>query len=136
MIYHLGGHRRVVLASGSPSVFGNWKPSGYHSVIYHLGGHRRVVLASGSPDSRRRYYSCHHLILFILFHRSFEGGGVSGNAWRRQPSLFFPYGNWDGGGTKTPPPENKTEPVQGTRLRDVQGHKVPSGMSMGTLINW
>ena len=64
-----------------------------------------------------------------------EGGGVLGNAWRRHPSRSFPYGNWDGG-TRTPPPENKTEPVQGTRLRDVHGHKVPSGTSMGTIINW
>ena len=54
VINHLGGHRPVVLASGSPAVFGNWKPSGYYSEIYYLGGHRRVVLASGSPDSRRR----------------------------------------------------------------------------------
>ena len=62
----------------------------------------------------------------------FEGGGVSGNAWRRHPSRSFP-GNWDGG-TRTSPPGNKTEPVQGTRLREVHGHKAPSGLS--TIINW
>ena len=45
-------------------------------------------------------------------------------------------GGGGGGGTRIPPPENRTEPVQGTRLRDVQGHKVPSGTSVGTLINW
>ena len=44
---------------------------------------------------QRRCYSCHHLLLMILFHPSLEGGGVSGNAWRRHPSRFFPYGNWD-----------------------------------------
>ena len=60
---------------------------------------------SGSPDSQRRYYSCHHLILLILFHPSFEGGGVSGNAWRRHPSRFFPYGNWDGGDEDAAPRE-------------------------------
>ena len=70
------------------------------------------------------------------FSSSFEGGGVLVNAWRRHPSRFFPYGNWDGGRTRTPTPENRTEPVQGTRLRDVHGHKVPSGTSVGTLINW
>ena len=47
------------------------------------------------------------------FSSSFEGGGASGNAWRRHPSRFFPYGNWDGGRTRTPPPEYRTEPVQG-----------------------
>ena len=35
----------------------------------------------------------------------------------------------------TPPPEKKTEPVQGTRLRDVHGHKA-KGVSVGVIINW
>ena len=82
---------------------------------------------SGSPDSQRHYYSCHHLILLILFSSSFEGGGASGNAWRRHTSPFFPYGNWDGRGQGRRPPEYRTESVRGTRLRDVHGHKVPLG---------
>ena len=53
---------------------------------------------------RRRCYSCHHLLLLILFHPSLEGGGVSGNAWRRHPSHFFPYDNWDKAG-----PEDEIE---------------------------
>ena len=29
---------------------------------------------SGSPDSQRHYYSCHHLILLILFHPALREG--------------------------------------------------------------
>ena len=40
------------------------------------------------------------------------------------------------GGRGRHPTREKTEPVQGTRLRDVHGHKAPSGMSVGVIINW
>ena len=38
-----------------------------------------------------------------------------------------------GGGRGRRPPEYRTELVRGTRLRDVHGHKVPLGTSVGTL---
>ena len=74
---------------------------------------------SGGPDGQRRCYSCHHLIRLILFHPSFEGGGVSGNTWRRHPSRFFPYGNWDRAG-----PEDETEgcPRSQSAIRHERGH--------------
>ena len=90
---------------------------------------------SGSPDSQRRYYSCHHLILLILFHPALREG-VSRETRGGDTPPAFSHMAIGTGGMRTPPPENRTEPVQGTRLRDVHGHKVPSGTSVDTLINW
>ena len=46
---------------------------------------------------------------------------------------LFPLWQLGGGRTRTLPPEYRTEPVRGMRLRDVHGHKVPLGASVGTL---
>ena len=86
----------------------------------------------GSPDSLRRYYSYHHLILLILFHPALREGVPRETRGGDTPPRFFPYGNWDGGRGRRPPGYG-TGPVRGTRLRDVHGHKVPLGTSVGTL---
>ena len=49
------------------------------------------------------------------------------------PPAFSHMAIGTGGARGCSPPENRTEPVRGTRLRDGHGHKVPLGMSVGTL---
>ena len=57
---------------------------------------------SGSPDSQRRYYSCHHLILLILFHPALREGVSRETRGGDTPPAFSHMGG--GGGTRTPPP--------------------------------
>ena len=87
----------------------------------------------GSPDSQRRYDSYHHLILLILFHPALREGVSRETHGGDTSPAFSLMAIGTGGGRGRRPPEYKTEPVRGTRLRDVHGHKVPLGTSVGTL---
>ena len=49
------------------------------------------------------------------------------------PPAFSLMAIGTGGGRGRRPPRYRTEPVRGTRLRDVHGDKVPLGTSVGTL---
>ena len=87
----------------------------------------------GRPDSQRRYYSYHHLIILILFHPALREGLPRETRGGDTPPAFSLMAIGTGGGRGRRPPEYRTEPVRGTRLRDVHGHKVPLGTSVGTL---
>ena len=56
---------------------------------------------------------------FFIQSRETRGGDT--------PPAFSHMAIGTGGGRGRRPPENRREPVQGTRLRDAHSHKVPSG---------
>ena len=89
-----------------------WKP-----------GQPEAVLFVSSPYSSDSFSS----VLRERVCRETRGGDT--------PPAHFSIASGTGGRGRRPTRE-KTEPVQGMRLRDVYGHKAPSGLSVGIIINW